>query len=203
VPIRHLLLASALVLLSSCATTSTQLTSTWVEPGAGPLKYKKILATVMSDQRGARMSAELRLSQRIPNTVAAFTVFDDGDEKNQERVKARIRELGFDAVVMLRVVSVDRDTVYVPPSVTTVAGTYGGMYGYWGTGWSTVYDPGYTSESTMAIVETSIFEVAGEKLVWISGSRTMDPGDVNEAVDEIIDANAKAMREQGLIAPKG
>ena len=199
--IRTLMLAAAFVLLAACSTNSTKLTSTWAEPGVGPFKYQKILVTVMSDQRSVRMSAELRLSQRIPNSTPAFEVFDDGDEKNMDRVKARILALGFDAVVLVRVVRTDTTETYHPPSYRTIGPTYGGMYGYWNTGWVEVYDPGYTSEKTVAVIETSIFEVAGEKLVWISGSATMNPDNVNEAVDKLIDENAKAMRKQGLIAP--
>lgn len=61
-------------------------------------------------------------------------------------------------------------------------------------------EPTDTTERTVATVETSVYAVEGEKLLWISRSRTIEPQDVSSSVGQIIEANVEAMREQGLIA---
>jgi len=197
--VRHkfLFLVAAMLALGACA-TSTTLTSTWAEPSAGPLDYKKILVAFQSPDKNRRGGAEVRMKQRIPGAMSSNTVFLQGEERDIERVKARIRELGFDAVVVMRVVGVDKSQVYVPPSSYTTATDYN-MYGYWQTGWVHVYDPGYTKETTVATVETLLYQVDGEKLIWVSRGQTLNPKDVPGSIDEIIDANVEAMRKKGLL----
>jgi hypothetical protein len=195
---KPLLVCVALLALGACA-ASTTLTSTWAEPTAGRLDYKKILVAFPGDDKQKRLSAEVRMKQRIPGSVTAFSVFDKGEEKDMPRVKEKIKELGFDAVVMMRLVAIETDKTYVPPS-TTVYSSGPGMYGYWDTTW-VEYDPGYTVEKTVATVETRLFQVEGEKLIWVSRSHSMKPDKVATTIDEIIDANVAAMRKQGLLKP--
>lgn len=191
---------AAALALGACASTSTKLTSSWAAPEAGSFQPRKILVVVAAAEASRRLSAEVRMAQRIPNSVTSNSTFLQGEEKDPDRVRARIRELGIDAVVIVRPIAVDTTTEYVPPSVSMqpVRG-YGYAFGYWGPTYATVYDPGYTREKTVAVVETSVYAVEGEKLMWISRSRTMNPQDVNTAIDSIIDANIASMREQGLI----
>jgi hypothetical protein len=192
-------LVAALLALGACASSSTKLGSTWADPSAGPLAYKKILVAFQSGDKGRRVSAEVRMKQRIPGAVSSNTVFLQGEEADIERVKARIRELEFDAVVVMRVIAIDKEKEYVPPSTRTIATGGPGMYGYWQTGWVEVYDPGYTKEKTVAVVDTELYQVEGEKLIWSSHSNTLNPKDVPTSIDGIIDSNAEAMRKQGLL----
>jgi hypothetical protein len=193
------LLCAAALALSACASTSTKLVSTWAAPDAESHVARKIVVAVPSAIASRRLSAEVRMAQLIPNAVTANSTFINGEEGDAERVRARIKEVGIDTVVIVRPIAVDTTTEYVAPSVTTYP-TYTGLYGYWGTGYATVYDPGYTRQKTVATVETSVYAVEGEKLLWVSRSRTMEPQDVASAVDSIIEANVDAMREQGLIS---
>ena len=195
---KTLFLAAALLALGACA-SSTKLDGSWADPSAGPLRYKKILVAFQSADKNRRVGAEVRMKQRIPGAVSSNTVFLQGEEGDLERVKAKIRELGFDAIVIMRVVAVDKEQEYVPPSTRTIATGGPGMYGYWQTGWVEVYDPGYTKEKTVAVVDTELYQVADEKLVWSSRSTTLNPKDVAGSIDEIIDATAEAMRKQGLL----
>ena len=196
--LRTFLPCIALLALGTYAYASTKLESSWADPSSGQLDYKKVLVAFPSLEKGKRGSAEVRMKQRIPGAVSANTVFLQGEETDLSRVKARIHELNIDAVLLMRLIAVQKDQEYVPPSTYTASAGYD-MYGYWGTGYVEVYDPGYTVEKTMATIQTDLYDVASEKLIWTSRSNTMQPKDVPTSIDEIIDANAKAMRKQGLI----
>ena len=52
---------------------------------------------------------------------------------------------------------------------------YGSFYGYWGYGWGAVYDPGYLRTDTVVMVETLIYSVTQDKLVWAGHSKTTNP----------------------------
>ena len=191
-------LCAAVLVLSACASSPTKLVSTWAAPGSADFKPKKILVTCPATEKSMRLSAEVRMSQLIPNSVTSTSVFLNGEEGDKERVRARINELGIDTVVIMRPIAVDSTVEYVPPSVSTYS-SGPGMYGYWGSSYYTVYDPGYTREKTVAVIETEVYAVEGEKLLWISRSNTINPESVSKAVDTIISANVESMRQQGLI----
>lgn len=196
--LKSILICAAVLALGACSSTPTKLVSTWAAPGSAEFKPKKILVTCPAKEKSMRLSAEVRMSQLIPNSVTSTSVFLNGEEGDMERVRARINDLGIDTVVIMRPIAVDSTVEYVPPSV----GTYSsgpGLYGYWGSSYYTVYDPGYTREKTVAVIETEVYAVEGEKLLWISRSNTINPESVSKAVDSIIEANVESMRAQGLI----
>lgn len=196
--LQSILLCAAALTLGACASSPTKLVSTWAAPGSDGHVPKKILVTCPASEKSMRLSAEVRMSQLIPNSVTSTSVFLNGEEGDKERVRARIEELGIDTVVVMRPIAVDSSVEYVPPSVSTYS-SGPGLYRYWGSSYYSVYDPGYTREKTVAVIETEVYAVEGEKLLWISRSNTVNPESVSKAVDSIIEANVESMRAQGLI----
>jgi hypothetical protein len=105
---------------------------------------------------------------------------------------------------MLRLVSVDKSSTYVPGSSYVVPVGYHSMYGGWGyggyTAYGAVYDPGYVREDQLVNFDTNVYRVADEKLLWASRSQTSNPKSVNEVIDGIIAETAKEMKKQKVIS---
>ncbi len=80
-------------------------------------------------------------------------------------------------------------------------GSVAGMYGYWDNGWKSAYQQQSITKNNKTIVqiETKVFDVPTEKMIWTSKSQTMNPQNADEAVGGVIKANADAMRKDGLI----
>ena len=101
-----------------------------------------------------------------------------------ERTKEALREGGFDGVVMLRLVSVDKSATYVPGSAYVVPMGYHSMYGGWGYGgysaYGAVYDPGYIQEDQLVNFDTNIYSVAAEKLAVGRPSQPTDTGELGQ-----------------------
>jgi hypothetical protein len=83
--------------------------------------------------------------------------------------------------------------------MATPAG-YGGFGPYWGYGWNSVYSPGYLSTDTIISVETLVYSLTDDKLLWASTSRTTNPGNLDQLIREVADATANEMAKQGLLA---
>jgi hypothetical protein len=91
-------------------------------------------------------------------------------------------------------------------------GGYGGMYGGYGAyggfgGWygmysPVYYDPGYYQESTSYLVETNIFSLEKDKLVWTGTTKSTTGSDVGLLVDSIIAAVMDQMKKEGFMAKK-
>jgi hypothetical protein len=52
---------------------------------------------------------------------------------------------------------------------------------------------------TLVSVETLIFSLPEDRLVWVATSRTTNPSDVRNSVRELSDVAARELRRRGLI----
>jgi hypothetical protein len=192
-------IALALV-LTGCA--GTKLVSQWRDPATTQLKYAKVLAVMMTPETLTRRSAEDSLVRIIgpEKAVASYTIFPGDKAPEQEAAKARLLADGFDGVVILRPVESRTEVQYVPGTVAYVP-TYGSLWGpgYWGHGWGAVYEPGYTTQQTIVRVETVLFDLKKDKLIWASQTESTDPAGLQEMVADIAKATVFAIRKQGLL----
>jgi hypothetical protein len=78
-----------------------------------------------------------------------------------------------------------------------VPGTYAGPYWAFG-GWP-MYDYGYVQTDTVVRVDTNIYSVPDNRLVWASASKTFNPGSARKLVDSVAKAVAKEMKKEGLV----
>jgi len=62
-----------------------------------------------------------------------------------------------------------------------------------------LYDPGYLRTDTVVTVETNVFSVTDDKLLWSGVSETFNPNDVAKAVNDVADAVSEELRQQGLL----
>jgi hypothetical protein len=200
--LRHGLVAA--VLLAGCATTSTELTNSWKDPTASGVRFKKVLTVCACKDDGTRRTVEDRLAAGIQGSQPSYSVLSDDQLGDREKTKQALKDGGFDGVVMMRLVSVDKSQTYVPGSAYVVPAGYHSMYGGWGYGgyaaYGTVYDPGYVREDQLVNFDTNIYRVADEKLLWASRSQTSNPSSVNEMVDDIIIETVKEMKRQKVIS---
>jgi len=73
------------------------------------------------------------------------------------------------------------------------------LWGYYGYGWSAVYVPGSSRRDTTVVVETVIFSVPLDKLLWGGVSTTTNPEKTPEFLRQLVDAAVKEMKKQRLI----
>jgi hypothetical protein len=191
----HHLLAAAVVAVSGligCA--ATQVLSTWKAPDAYHVAFQKVLVIAPGREAKLRRTAEDAIVAQIKRTVAvpSYTIIPDAELGNDEQLRARAKAAGFDGAVVMRVVAVDREAVWVP-------GTWTGPYYAIG-GWPDYYG-GYLDVNTFVRVETNVYSVADDRLLWASASRTENPSSVHFLVKDTAKKVVSEMREQGFLAP--
>jgi hypothetical protein len=195
---------AALVLLAACGTTT--FTSTWKAPGAAPISPigKKVAAVFVSRDEGQRRAGEdalaADLTQRGAIGIAAYTVVPAGLSGDGEAARQRLRDAGANGAVIMRVVGKDQQITYTPGMSVPVY--YGGFGPYWGYGWGRAYEPGTLTTDTYVSVETLVYSLQPDKLLWASTSRTANPKNLNTLINEVADATAKEMAKQGLLAQR-
>jgi len=198
--------AVALLALTGCV-GGTKFVNTWKEPDAAPLSVKQgdlVIAMVMSKEETQRRSGEDFLSeelrQRGLRPIPSFTLIPTDQVGDREKAAAAIQDSGAAALFVLRPIAVNKEQTYVPP--TYMGGPYGGGWGpYYGYGWSAAYSPGYVVTDTVVRVETLVFDLRQNKLLWAGTSETTNPERLDLFMKDLVKAAGAEMRRVGVIAP--
>ena len=191
-------LAALAVAVGSASCATTTFNSTWKEPTAQPLDTSKKIATVMMTSRESlRRSAEAAMQREVEarggQAVASYSLLPGEAAGDTARAKQILAEAGVDAIWVMRIVDKETSTSYV-------AGTpYYSPYGYWGYGWGSAYSPGYMVTDQIFVVETLVYSISQNKLVWAGQSETTNPEDIDTFVQELADAVGSELRSAGLI----
>jgi hypothetical protein len=99
----------------------------------------------------------------------------------------------------MRVVGNQTQVTYTP-SYWTAYPYYGHFWGgYWGWGWGSVYAPGYLETEKVVSVETLIYSLRQDQLVWAGVSRTTDPSNLDSFIEELAGAITDQMKSDGLL----
>jgi len=179
--------ASALI-LAGCATTT--FVSTWKNPTVSPLEKPKgqtVVACVAADDQYIRHDAEdtlaAELTKRGFKGVSSYTILLPG-LKDETLARAAFEKAGAIGVVVVRPLAADQE-VSVTPVYT--GSYYGGFWGgYWGYGWAHPYASAEVHTDTVIIVETLVYSLKHNKLIWSGRSRTTNPSKVASFVKDLV-----------------
>src|SRR4051794_24831134 len=173
------LVAFILVFVVGCG-PSTKIEKTWTDPSFTPgtvNNYKKVLVMGLLKDESTRRIAEDKMVAAFKNVQAiqSYSYLQPTDTV-RNMVEDRLKKDGFDGVVVMRLANVDKSTSYVPGT------TYGGWYGY---RYGGMYgSPGYYQEDKTYYIETNLYSLDQNKLLWSGTTSSLNPGKVDKALDE-------------------
>ena len=176
---------------------STTIEQSWKAPNLAPSNLHNVVAVYISRDETMRRTVEDSMAQRLGQlgvrAVPAYSILSDDDLKDRDRAKAKLVAGGYDGAVALRLVGKETKLVATPSTFD----------GYWGMAWPGAYNPGYLSTETVVRVETKVFSLADNKLVWSGLSKTVDPNTMRSAIDDVTKVVAKALEKQQIVASTG
>jgi hypothetical protein len=184
------------IAITGCA-HSTELATSWRDPAATSARFHHVIALFVSRDAALRRSAEDRMASQIAGGVPAYTIVPDSEVRDASRVQQRVRDAGFDGAVVMRVVGVE-----LQPNYAVGNSWYGGptdLWGYWGTSWGYVYDPGYVMPDKIVTVESAVYSVPENKLIWAGRTETFNPSSLKKLIDGVVRVSVKRMRKEGLL----
>jgi hypothetical protein len=192
---------AAAIACAACA--STPFVSSWRAPDAEPLQIRgaKVAAVAMIEQTASRRAAEdaiaRELSARGATGVPMYSIYSDEGPTDEPAARAALEREGYTGLVVFRPVGTEREIVATPAYVGAPYSTYwGGYYGYgWGMPW---YRPEIRTY-TVVSVETLVYSLRQNKLVWGGQSTTTNPSSVDRLVHDTAAKVAKELERQGLL----
>lgn len=184
----------------------TKFTSTWKNPEAQPTSWdnQKVAAFAMTFIKASRLGAEDALAQELTRRgaqgVPGYTIVPKEVEKDKEKAKQLLEKAGVTGAVVMRVVDSSKEIYQSTGSVQYVGSYYPSFWGYWGHGWGAVYQPGHTTTDTVVSIETLVYSVDRDQLLWAGVSSTTNPKNVPDFIRELCDLAGKEIRKAGLVA---
>ena len=203
----------ALLLCAGCGGTRTMFSATWISPDYAQIQDvdEVLVVAVTSTEVRRRIFEDSLVSQLQNEGISAYpsNQFSESvDQMDEEEVEALIKERGIEAVIVTRVINIDRQDVVVPPS-TTVRGYpsygrpyYGSWYGYYSYGYGVTHDPGYTYTKMTVSLETNLYDTANGKLIWSGQSDTFDPASTQEVIGPTTELIVDELVYQKLLSPR-
>jgi hypothetical protein len=201
------LTAAVTVLLSAAVLAGPKFVSTWKAPEAAGTSFagRKVAALIISDDQNLRVSGEEALVRElagvgVPQGIASYRIVPREELRDAEKARRWYEKAGAEGVVAMRLAKADKRTTWSPS--TWSAPYYSTLWGYYGYGWGAVYDPGVTRTDMVAVVETLIFSVPQDKLLWAGVTESTNPKDAGRIIKDIVNATVKEMTKEGLIRRK-
>jgi hypothetical protein len=197
--------------LAVCCVTGvaakTKFSSVWKAPEAGGVSFggQKIAALVIDADDSLRVSGEEalanELSARGMQGVPSYRIVPKPVLSNAEEARGFFERAGIQGVVAFRVINDERRVTYQPATWSNTY--YSTLWGYYGYGWGVVYDPGYKRDDRFISLESLVFSVPKNALIWAGMSTTENPKSAQAVVAEVVKEAVNEMRKQGLAKAAG
>lgn len=211
---KYLSLVIAILALSGCG-SNTSIVNSWRDPKItiAQENFKKVLIVALLKDEASRRITENRIAASNPIFKTSYEYLNETVKDLSKEQKLKIlQDENFDGVITLRLVSTEKETTYVPGTYTGMYyggfdGMYTGMYGYGFGNWygmysPNFYDPGYYQETTSYMVETNVFSLKENKLIWTGTTKSDYVTDLGQTVDAIMQTVVQEMRKDGSLPPK-
>lgn len=194
----------------SC-TSPTQIQNSWRDPAVtitDPAIHKIVVAALIYDQ-GVRRQVEDYMVSLYPGVATQSYDIMGGDSllSNESLMTQRLKDGGFDGIVMMRQITMNETQHWIPGQFPTYYSTWGG---YWGNGWGnhwggwggTYYNPGTPGHEQINrnwIVQVNAYSLITNKLVYSANTKTTNPGGRVPLFEDVCKAVRADMKSNGFL----
>ncbi len=192
----------ATVVAVTVLSAAPKFTSAWRSPDAATVSFagKKVAALVITQDDSLRVAGEEALVRELTarglQATATYRIAPKEELQSADRAKGWFEKAGIEGVVAMRPVSNDKRTTYNPGMWVSPA--YSTFWGYYGYGWGGMYIPGSVDQDTIIVVETTIYSVPRNQLLWAAVSETKNPKTLQRFVEDLVKESVKELQKQGL-----
>ncbi len=180
------------------------------DPDAKPMHLKgtRVVAAVIIRDPAARKKAEDTLAKSITDAggigVPMYSISMDTavTKEGESKTRAAVEAAGAQGLVVMKPIDVNhRSTETLSNSNNEMYGGYWG--GYYGIGWADPWvdkSPDLKTDIVVT-VETFVFSLPQNKLVWSGTSQTTNPKDAVTLVHKLAQDSGAELKRLGLLAP--
>jgi len=168
----------------------TELTATWKFDPSYTVRPGKILVVgkLLNESNRIPFEDSVVSELKIKNlkAFASYKALPSGEKVVKEQVKIAAHVMGIKSVLVTRVVSVgQKDGTDTTMSDTLMMGSY--------------LEESNVKTTLKVRIESGLFDVESEKLVWAANSRMLDPGSIDAAIEDYTLAIMNQLSADGII----
>lgn len=183
--------------LTACA-ASTKIVNQWTSPDYTSPRFKKIMVIGVSKQASIRRTFEdefvTQLKAAGVEAVPSYLYIPEDDQVDESHLQAAVKQAGADAVIITRLVRVEKKTE-VSPGFYQPAPF--GFYGGYSAAWRGYYEPPRVYQYDVYISETSLYDM--NQLVWAGTVETTAPEDINKEIQRYVNTVIDALKSKNLL----
>lgn len=210
---RTIVAAVLILALAFCAPPAlnakgVKLLQSWKNPDYSGQRPHRVLVIGMTENPEFRADFEDDLSTAItkdglevvPGNHILFR--PESAELEPDYLRAQIRDFHIDAVLVSRLVHIDKKTTYVPGHNYAIPYPYyHSLYGYYGAVYHQVYSPDYLREDTTVRVETNFYvaTLSDAELIWTGTSDSFNPKSAKKVIDGLVKLIVKELTKQNIL----
>lgn len=197
------LICAAALLLGTCA-ARTKLGDSWKDPDYTKGRIKKVLVIGIAAREERREVFENQFMTTFRNAgigaEASHNLIPDVEKLTKEIVDAAIEGKGFDTVIVTRMIGIDMNYDRSPGGYNAYPiGYYNSLYGYYGQAWSVVRAPDYVEYKEVYSLETNLYEVSSEKLIWTVQSQAVRKASIYDTIKKFTGKILKRLKKDKII----
>lgn len=187
---------------------------TWTKEDFKGKSFEKVLVLTLSKNLKSRTLFENTVAENLAeegitatNGLKIITPVEDVKELTEGEIEKRIKDGGYDAVLVTTLIDITTRDVQVNNNYNYYPYMYGGRYGY-GYGsfiysnYNDMYNESYREEKTY-VLETRLYDVnegnQKEAVVWSGQSELTDPSGSESASKTYSNTLVKTLMESGTI----
>jgi hypothetical protein len=197
-----LLLFALAALVGGCQTTSIR--SAWFDSDFSGPPMRKIIVVGSTDSLANGRVFEDAFADRLRaagvDGVAGYTVIPDAARSSDTAFASAVTGSAAQGLLMVRVLGVDTRTQV---TTTMVPGGMGwGRSSTWNAAPARSLPVQQTSQYDLATVETQLFDMRTDRVVWAATTSTFNPRSVAAETPGFADVIIGQLRSYGIIAPR-
>jgi len=197
--------ALLLITLNAPVLGGAKFVKTWKNPEAQPANWKgkKVVAFVRTlvtgNREGVEQALARELTRRGAQGVPGHTLVSEELLKDREAAKRILADAGITGAVIVQVVDVQSDLYTSPGSTNLASATFTSS---WESEWNMPAAPVPRSSSVKmsVVVETRVYSIDQDKLLWAGTSKTTDAKEVDKVIKDLVDATGKELKKEGVVS---
>jgi hypothetical protein len=196
--------AAGLALLASVsAAAAPQLKSSWrnFDPAATPVST--VVVVGFATEQAARRSMEDALTAEIRKNGGkaepSYTLVPGALPKEPATMKEKVVAAGFDGAVVVRLAGVRQEQAWDPGHIPVMPTYYGSAWAYWSYWGPYAWDPGYLRTDTVVRIETVVYAVDRDLMIWTGLSESTNPSSARRLIQQVAVAVGAELKKRNVI----
>ncbi len=196
-----LLLAVVALAVAACSGSSHRMTPVYLEEQAAITPIKDVLIIVVIDDQEIRAIFEKHFKDWFTaKGIEAITSTEvlpikKDSELDKEIILEVVDKYANDSVLITNLEGYEEEEVF-SRDLPRFHGTYYGFYRY---AWGYVYWPTIYGEKVQFTLETRLYSIKSESLVWAADSKLVNPETTGKAIGQVVESVMQELEKNGLL----